>query len=182
MIMIDLMNSFRFNCSEGLKSCGFRELKKSIPSFRPYLLSKHNNEFYADVSFKEVNPLIDIYYNKEFKVYATCDAERKIVRLEAKSKQHKGYVDVWKFDLNWLFSSLELRQDENKEIDGFFANLSEYDKTIVVLSHIRNLEWVMPYIASTYHSNPIPSGTSKKAVKFDRTKYMMMDGVVLRNN
>lgn len=167
--MIDSISSFRFNCFSGLTRHGFRELKKSLPSFRPYLLSEHNDKFLSSdyVDFKSVNECVDIYYNREFKVYATCDAEREIIRLEAKSKQHKGYVDVWEFDLNWLFSSLEIPQD---------------DKTIAVLSHLSNLDWVLPHITSTYHNNPIPNGTSKRVVKFDRTKYMMMDGAVLINN
>ena len=182
--MIDLMNSFRFNCSEGLKSHGFRELKKSLPSFRPYLLSEHNDKFLSSdyVDFKSVNECVDIYYNKEFKVYATCDAEHGTIGLEAKSKQHKGYVDAWEFDLDWLFSSPTLRDED------YYVTASGIDRD-VCCEHdgkgcgcYTNLQWVLPHITSSYHNNPIPSGTSKKVVKFDRTKYMMMNGNVLINN
>jgi hypothetical protein len=167
------MSSFRFNCFEGLKRHGFRELKKSLPSFRPYLLSEYNDKFltsnYGD--YKEFNQLVDIYYNREFKVYATCDAEHGTIGLEAKSRQDsmaKGYINVYQFnDNNWLFSDGTYDMIRTCEHGGSGCGC-----------YTTNLLWVLSYITGEY---PIPSRASKTVVKFDRTKYMIIDGRLLMN-
>jgi hypothetical protein len=174
------MSSFRFNCFEGLKRHGFRELKKSLPSFRPYLLSEYNDKFltsnYGD--YKEFNQLVYIYYNREFKVYATCDAVHGTIVLEAKNRQDKGYINVWEFnDHNWLFSNGTDDMIRTCEHGGSGCGC-----------YTTNLLWVLSYITGEY---PIPTEAiynmltqrraSKTVVKFDRSKYMIIDGRLLMN-
>ena len=91
-------------CLELLETNGFRELKTSIPSFRPYLLSKYNQKFNHDEykQFKLDNPYIDIYYNKELKVYATLNVDSEVMSFEYKGDNN--FVEVVEnINVDWLF-------------------------------------------------------------------------------
>tara|TARA_R100000234_G_C4935598_1_gene150542 strand:+ start:55 stop:633 length:579 start_codon:yes stop_codon:yes gene_type:complete len=99
------ISNIGWHCCELFEGNGFKELKTSIPSFRPYLLSKYNEKFYTDEykEFKLDNPWIDIYYNKQLKVYATLDRDSEVISFEYKGDNN--FVDVVEnIDVDWLFN------------------------------------------------------------------------------
>ena len=109
------MNTIAWRCGELLEANGFKELKTSIPSFRPYLLSKYNEKFYTDEykEFKLDSPCIDIYYNKQLKVYATLNIDSEVISFEYRSENNFVMV-VENIDVYWLF------KDWRKTTNDFF--------------------------------------------------------------
>ncbi len=109
------MNTIAWRTCELLEANGFKELKTSIPSFRPYVLSKYKEKYLIDEykEFKLDNPCIDIYYNKQLKVYATLDIDSEVVSFEYKSKQWINYVMVVEnIGVHWLFGDWRKRTND----------------------------------------------------------------------
>tara|TARA_R100001082_G_scaffold62219_1_gene34830 strand:+ start:8304 stop:8891 length:588 start_codon:yes stop_codon:yes gene_type:complete len=112
------MSTIAWRCGDLLEANGFKELKTSIPSFRPYLLSKYNEKFYSDEykEFKLDNPCIDIYYNKQLKVYATLNVDTEVISFEYRSDNNEaylGYFDVVEnIDVHWLFGDWRKRTND----------------------------------------------------------------------
>jgi hypothetical protein len=102
------MNTIAWRTCELLEANGFKELKTSIPSFRPYALSKYKEKCLIDEykEFKLDNPCIDIYYNKQEKVYATLNVDSQVISFEYKEKEgyYNNFVSVVEnIDVYWLF-------------------------------------------------------------------------------
>ena len=98
------ISTIGWHCCELLEANGFKELKTSIPSFRPYVLSKYKEKFYTDEykEFKLDNPYIDIYYNKHKKVYATLNIDSEVISFEYKGDNN--FVEVVdNIYVDWLF-------------------------------------------------------------------------------